>query len=222
LREITYQGAPAIRIPYFSHDGTDAAIRFRVATDGPDRFRWRKGSSPRLYGLHRLPAAQKAGYVVLVEGESDCHTLWLHDFPTLGLPGAGNWNEERDAPLLDDLATIFVVVEPDRGGETVMRWLRCSSIARRARLLRLQGAKDASALYLADPDIFRVAFQRVLDQAEAFQAIVDRETEAAADEAKRAAGDLLSEEDVLARFAAELLRAGLVGEDRNGKFYSWR
>jgi len=42
--------APAISIPYFSHDGTDPAIRFRVALDGPDRFRWRKGSRPRLAG----------------------------------------------------------------------------------------------------------------------------------------------------------------------------
>ena len=54
-----------------------------------------------------LPAVHKAGLVVLVEGESDCHTLWLHDFPALGLPGAGNWNEGRDAPLLADIAEIF-------------------------------------------------------------------------------------------------------------------
>jgi len=217
LREITYQGAPAVSIPYFSHDGTVAAIRFRVALDGPDRFRWRKGSRARLYGLHRLTAAHNAGYVALVEGESDCHTLWLHNFPALGLPGAGNWSEERDAPLLADLATIFVVVEPDRGGDAVMKWLRRSAIAQRAKLVRLQGAKDASALYLADPDRFRVAFQRALDEAEPFEAIADREAKTAADRAGKAADDLLFEHDVLARLAAALPQAGLVGEDRNAK-----
>ena len=79
LREITYERAPAISIPYFSHDGSDPAVRFRVALDGPDRFRWRKGSRARLYGLHRLTAVRRAGYAIIVEGESDCHTLWLHD-----------------------------------------------------------------------------------------------------------------------------------------------
>ena len=42
-----------------------------------------------------------APYVVLVEGESDCHALWLHDLPALGLPGATNWRDGRDLHLLD-------------------------------------------------------------------------------------------------------------------------
>jgi hypothetical protein len=217
LREISYQRAPAISIPYFSHDGSDPAIRFRLALDGLDRFRWRKGSRLRLYGLHRLPAAYEAGFVVLVEGESDCYTLWLHDFPALGLPGAGNWDEERDSPLLAELAVIFVFVEPDRGGDALMKWLRRSSIARRAKLVRLQDAKDPSALYLADPDKFRTAFQQALDEADPLEAIANREAKAAARKARKAADDLLFQEDILACFAVELPRAGLVGEDRNAK-----
>ncbi|MGH7046805.1 MAG: hypothetical protein ACREE2_10530 [Stellaceae bacterium] len=216
LREITFEGAPAIRIPYFAQDGTEPAIRFRVGLDG-DRFRWRKGSRLRLYGLDRLPAVREAGYVVLVEGESDAQTLWLHDFPALGLPGAGNWDEARDAPLLAEIATIFVVVEPDRGGDAVMSWLRRSSIGQRTKLVRLQGAKDPSALYLADPEGFRIAFQRALDAAEPYQAIAEREAKAANEASMCAAGDLVFERDILGRFAAELPRAGLVGEDRIAK-----
>jgi|SRR6516162_6933628 hypothetical protein len=87
LTEIMYQGVSAVRIPYFAADGTEAAVRFRITLDGRDRFRWRKRSKPCLYGIDRLPQAVKAGYVLLVEGESDCHTLWLHDLPALGLPG---------------------------------------------------------------------------------------------------------------------------------------
>ena len=217
LREINYLGTPAISIPYFSHDDGDPAIRFRIALDGPDRFRWRKGSRARLYGLHRLPTVLKAGRAVLVEGESDCHTAWLHDFPALGLPGAGNWDEARDAPLLAELAEIFIVIEPDRGGKTVLTWLRRSSIAPRARLVRIQGAKDPSALYLADPNGFATAFQRALDEAEPFQAIADREANAKAAQAAETAGDLIRVPDILGRFVAELSRAGLVGEDRNAK-----
>jgi hypothetical protein len=168
LREISYQRAPAISIPYFSHDGSDPAIRFRIAVYSPDRFRWRQGSRARLYGLHRLPAALRSGRVVLVEGESDCHTLWLHDFHALGLAGAGNWNEGRDAALLADITEIFVVIEPDKGGEAVMKWLRNSSIAPRVKLVRMKDAKDPSALYLADPHGFAAAFQHALDDAEPF------------------------------------------------------
>jgi hypothetical protein len=217
LREISYQRAPAISIPYFSHDGSDPAIRFRIALDGPDRFRWRNGSRARLYGLHRLAAAHKVRRVMLVEGESDCLTLWLNDFPALGLPGAGNWNEARDAPLLAELDTVFIVVEPDRGGEAVMKWLRRSSIALRARLVRIKGAKDPSALYIAYPNAFAAAFQRALDEAEPFHTIADREAETAAAQSAEAAGDLIHEPAILRRFAGELSRAGLVGEDRNAK-----
>ncbi len=178
LREISYEQMRAISIPYFSHDGSDPAVRLRVALNGPDRFRWRKGSRARLYGLHRLPEIHKAGLVVIVEGESDCHTLWLRGFPALGLPGAGNWNEGRDAPLLSELAAICVVIEPDKGGEAVMKWLRGSSIAPRAKLVRLKGPKDPSALYLADPEAFAAAFQCAIDEAEPFHAITDREAKA--------------------------------------------
>src|ERR1700752_4792147 len=64
LREISYQRAPAIRIPYLSVDGGDGEVRFRIAMSGYNRFVWKSGSKPRLYGLQRLGEAVKAGYVV--------------------------------------------------------------------------------------------------------------------------------------------------------------
>ena len=88
VSEITYLGAPAVRIPYLGPDGSEAAIRFRVGLSGEPRFRWRSGSKPLLYGLSRLDAARRAGRVLLVEGESCAQTLWLHGYPALGLPGA--------------------------------------------------------------------------------------------------------------------------------------
>jgi hypothetical protein len=214
LSEIRYQGAPAVKIPYLAADGAEAAVRFRIALEGNDRFRWRKGSKPCLYGLNRLGDARE---IIIVEGESDAQTLWQHGFAALGLPGAANWNEQRDAPLLAELTTIYIVIEPDRGGDAVMIWLRRSSIAPRVRLLRLLGAKDPSALYLADPGGFRAAFRRTLDLAEPYQAIADRKAETEAAQAREAAGDLVLDPDLLARFAAELGPACLVGEDKNAK-----
>ena len=111
LSEFTFDHKPAVRVPYLGVDGEELAVRFRIALDG-DRFRWKSGPKPCLYGLHRLHEAHEARQVVLVEGESDCHTLWFHEIPTLGIPGATNWREERDARYLDGIETIYVVIEP--------------------------------------------------------------------------------------------------------------
>jgi hypothetical protein len=218
LRDCSYLSAPAIRIPYFAADGgEELAIRFRVALDGPDHYRWRKGSKARLYGLARLSEVHKVGSVAIVEGETDCFTLWYAEFPALGLPGATIWNEERDAPLLDGIATIYVVVEPDQGGKQMLAWLAKSRIRDRVWLVRLDGFKDPSALYLDDPERFCGRWRAALDAAEPFQAIAERESAERADKARATANDLILDPLILARFAAELPRAGLVGEDRNAK-----
>jgi hypothetical protein len=146
LTEISLDRMTALRIPYLGIAGEELAVRFRVALDR-DRFRWKSGSKPLLYGLHRIEDARKAGHVALVEGESDCHTLWFYGIPALGVPGAGNWREDRDAGHLDGIDTVYVVVEPDRGGDAVREWLARSSIRHRAKLVRLP-TKDPSALHL--------------------------------------------------------------------------
>jgi hypothetical protein len=133
IREISHLGSPALRIPYFEPHGGEPAIRFRIALDGDDRFRWKKGTKPRLYGLQKLASARKGGSITLVEGESDCQTLWFCGFPALGLPGAGNWNDDRDAPLLGDFDVIYTVIEPDEGGRRVRVWLSRSRIRVDAR-----------------------------------------------------------------------------------------
>jgi putative DNA primase/helicase len=110
---------------------------------------------------------QAAGYAVLVEGESDTQTLWLHDFPGLGLPGAGNWGEERDAPLFEEVPVIYALVEPDSGGVELLKKLTRSVIAPRVRVIRLpDGIKDVSALYLAAPEAFSTAFRDAMSAAQ--------------------------------------------------------
>jgi len=51
------------------------------------RFAWEKGNHTMLYGLDRLNEIKKLRWVLLVEGESDCWTLWSHPLPALGIPG---------------------------------------------------------------------------------------------------------------------------------------
>src|SRR5262249_15390341 len=44
IRDLSYLGRPAIAIPYLDADGAERAVRFRLALDGADRFRWRRGT----------------------------------------------------------------------------------------------------------------------------------------------------------------------------------
>jgi hypothetical protein len=152
VSQSTFGGKLAVRIPYFGTLGEPIAVRFRIKLEG-DRFRWESGSKLCLYGQNRLADAQQAGYVVLVEGESDCHTLWFHGIPAVGVPGAANWREDRDASQLDGIEIIYVVIEPDRGGEIVCQWLARSRIRDRVKLIRLP-EKDPSSLYLERPSHF--------------------------------------------------------------------
>jgi hypothetical protein len=128
LEDDKYAGGPALRMPYVGVEGEEQAVRYRIALEGDDRFRWKRRSKLCLYGLTRLRGAQERGFAVLVEGESCAQTLWLHGFPALGLPGAANWRDERDLPAVEGLDTLYVVIEPDVGGQAVLEWLKRSAL----------------------------------------------------------------------------------------------
>ncbi len=145
LSDMVYQGRPAIRIPYRNGQGKEVAVRYRTALtksdQGDHRFRWKQGAKPCLYGLWWLELIRSAESVVLVEGESDAQTLWLHGIRALGLPGAALW-QEAWAQHFEGVTTIYVVVEPDTGGQAVQKWLRSSVIRDRVRLLDFKDSKD--------------------------------------------------------------------------------
>jgi hypothetical protein len=215
LSEVTYDHRPAVRIPYYGPNGEELAVRFRIGLDG-DRFRWKSGTKPCLYGLHRLAMVQAAGYVVLVEGESDCHTLWSHGAPALGIPGAANWREDRDARHLDGIETIYVVVEPDRGGDTIQEWLSRSSIRHRAKLIRLP-TKDASALHLEGHKEFARRWQDACVGATPWTAVEAKASAAQRTEAWEKCAALAQKGNILDEFTRELLDIGVVGEERAAK-----
>jgi hypothetical protein len=217
LGDITYSGSPAVRIPYFDHDGDETAVRIRLALqkhpDRDDRFRWRRGSKPTLYGLWRLPQIRDAGYVVLVEGESDCHTLWHHRIEVLGIPGSSSWKDEW-TPHLEGVPKVYVVVEPDEGGATLWERLAASPLREKLHRVDLDGAKDPSELYLQDPaqfmDKLRVAFKRAKRWADEARA----QAEARDCEAWQTCQQLATEARILDRFAETLERSGVAGESR--------
>ena len=210
LSEFIYEGKPAVRMPYLGGGGEQLAVRFRTALEG-DRFRWKSGTNPCLYGLNRISEARKAGHVVLVEGESDCHTLWFHEVPALGVPGAANWREERDARHLDGIETIYVVIEPDRGGDAVRQWLSRSTIRHRAKLVSLP-TKDPSALHLEGLDEFARSWQVACLGAVPWMAVEAKASAEEHSEAWEKCAGLAQEANILGKFGDELFRVGVVGE----------
>ena len=216
LKDVTYKGGNAVRIPYVDEKGRETAVRFRLSVDGDHRFLWKRGSKLSLYGLWLVNRAREAGQVVLVEGESDCHTLWYHDIPALGIPGAATWKEEWSG-VLDDIPNIYLVVEPDDGGDAVERWLADSNIRDRVSIVRLGQDKDPSGLYLSDPDHFPEAWKEALKSAIPWDTLAAEQ--AAVEQAKAWAQceEIASRPNILDRVAADLVRLGVVGEDRAAK-----
>jgi hypothetical protein len=122
----------AVRIPYADEEGNELekCSRYRTGLKKSKldtRIRGvskKQGGKRTLYGRHRLEGAWEAGYVFLVEGESDVHTLWFYGKPAVGVPGAQNWDDAWGA-FLEGIPKIYVFVEPDRAGEKL--WTAVSS-----------------------------------------------------------------------------------------------
>lgn len=142
-----------LKLPYFNEEGTEPIFRKRYADK---EFRWSWGSSGKLilYGDWRLPEIRKAGFAVLVEGESDTQTLWWLKFPALGAPGASNF-KARMVPKLQDLR-LYIHVEPDKGGETFLQ--KVTQVLREGEFIgevytwscSSFGVKDPSELFLKE------------------------------------------------------------------------
>lgn len=217
LKDQTKDGVTAVRIPYLGQDGLEGAVRYRIGLEGKDRFRWKKGSKLSLYGLWRLEDARKAGYVVIVEGESDCHTLWHHGIPAMGLPGAGNWNEDRDASVFDGIGKVYVHIEPDKGGQQVQHWLAQSKIRDRAHLLKLEAFKDPSELHKYNADAFKARFEEARKSSEAWSSAEDRDKRERRAAAWEKCKDLAMQPRILDRFEEQLRKLGVVGEAKIAK-----
>ena len=94
------------------------------------------------YGLWRLDKARQEGELTLTEGETDALTLWLHDVPALGLPGA-DMAKLLQAGHLVDIQVLRIIQEPDQGGKTFR-----AGLVRRLRELRYAG--EVFVLYMPD------------------------------------------------------------------------
>jgi hypothetical protein len=142
LRDTVWWNVPTVEIPYVDEEGEYVLSRYRISLTGKKdgkktrKVVSKKGDPAMLYGLHYLEDAREAGYALLGEGESDCHSAWYRGIPAIGIPGARNWKPEW-AEHLHGIDHILMVVEPDGAGKEL--WVAVSSTkAIRNRLERIE------------------------------------------------------------------------------------
>jgi hypothetical protein len=168
---VTEKRTGCLQIPYHLPDGTSAPRhRLRTALVAKEGSHWSKGSGEIVpYGLERLEEARKAGYLVIVEGESDCWTLWYHHFPALGLPGVEMVRTLKEA-YLAGIERLYIMREPDAAGARfvthLQQLLQAWTWPGKADVVSLGDAKDPSALHKKNWMDFKAAFQQALDGAQ--------------------------------------------------------
>jgi hypothetical protein len=168
LKELGLRDLPGggVAIPYNDATGEEIALKQRTALKAKEGSYWPKGQPLAAYGLWRLDEAHRVGFLIVVEGESDCWSLWHHRLPALGLPGAGVARTlEREH--VEAVAEVYVHREPDLGGgqfvEGVRRRLADLGFAGKAYELRMpEGVKDPADLHARDPEGFKAALEEAI------------------------------------------------------------
>lgn len=111
-------GQGGVLVPYRDSQGNEY-IRSRVlrdpTADNKDGRFWSKGDAPVIpYGLER-PVPCNRGLMWIVEGESDCWTMWLNGIPAIGIPGVQQATKLA-IDHLEGVNEVAVVEEPDDAG----------------------------------------------------------------------------------------------------------
>ena len=179
-------------------------------------FAGSREANPASLALIVSPMRERREWWFWLRGNPTAIPLWFRGIPALGIPGAANWREERDASHLEGIETIYVVIEPDRGGDAVRQWLSRSTIFHRVKLISLP-AKDLSALHLEDPDAFPQQLQLACQGAVAWTAIEANANAEERTEAWAKCSGLAGKPNILDEFASDLSRIGVVGERRAAK-----
>lgn len=162
-----------VTIPYYDTDGACVAIRQRRNPNNRQRFAWNKGGTPIVYGAW-LDLNRDAPALILVEGESDAQSCWLHGLPALGIPGATNFQAAWTERYING-RDVYIHVEPDAGGQTfrakVMQALFDSGYKGTVRTFACHdidaACKDPSDLHIKYGDQFRAMLDPALKAAQA-------------------------------------------------------
>lgn len=165
-------GKDCINIPYRDIDGTLVRMRQRYSPASKKRFNWSTGTQIIPYGLWLLQTMKAKNHIFLVEGESDAQTLWYHQIPALGIPGANTFKDEW-VQYIQDFNEIYIYTEPDKGGQAFLRRV-CEALNKagyqgKVYMFTLGSFKDISDLHVNSKDD--------VDFAESLEAEIEKATQ---------------------------------------------
>lgn len=197
---------PSVRIPYQDADGSVVAVRYRMALAGA-RFRWRKGDHVVPYGLERLGDARAAGWLLLVEGESDCWTAWYLGLPALGIPGKATW-QPAWASYVADIPEIYLWQEPD--AEDLVERAACDLPDVRV-IVAPPGIKDISLAHVRGDDVVAL-LKRLKAGARPARELLEERADRRRREMYEAATSVLAHPDPIELVKAEIHAQGYGGD----------
>jgi putative DNA primase/helicase len=126
---------PCVVIPSFTMDGEihkkkqARMLQEITSDDGQKEIKKaikRMGNGELIpYGLNHLADARSMGQLLIVEGESDCWTLWHHDFPALGIPGSKNAKLLK-ADYLEGIRSLYIINEKDSAAREFIRSVKAT------------------------------------------------------------------------------------------------
>lgn len=156
-----------VAIPYYGPTGEELAVKRRTALKAKEGSYWPRGRPLAAYGQWRLDLAAKAGFLIVVEGESDCWALWYHGLPALGLPGA-NTVKTLLPEHVEAVNKVYIHREPDAGGATFLKAVadRLAAVGFHGKIFELRMPdviKDPSDLHVCSPENFLETFRATIE-----------------------------------------------------------
>ena len=158
-----------VRFDYRQADGTPARPRLRTAMRGADGSVWSSESSLPISVYTAPPGLTPAvdlESLIIVEGESDCWSAWLHGVAALGIPGPTQF-DKLELKHVEPFAAVYLLREPApadsptyaNGVETYLRNVqsRLKEIGYAGQVFELtmpDGLFDLSELHQHDPQQF--------------------------------------------------------------------
>jgi hypothetical protein len=216
LSDGKYKKIDAVRIPYQDENSLPLGDKFRVKLSGRGKFRYEKGFKAKytIYNLDTIVGAPD-DYIVVVEGESDVHTLAFNGFQAVGIPGAGIFEVELLSKL-DRFKKIYFMIEPDSGRNHILEKLDRYKGPEKIFIPRID-AKDPNDLYVSDPGNFKEKFTAALKAASSLDFILSQRREEKLKKQYSECKQLLKADDILGVLTDTVDGSLLVGETKNVK-----
>ena len=214
------KGKPIIKIPYLDIDKIQQGVRIRHRLIGDFRFSWQTKRTVIPYGLWRMGVLSSCAAnggdkreILLVEGESDAHTLWFYKQNALGIPGATSWNSDWVKYL--EGYDVYIWQEPDEGGRKFVESIG-KDLPEAKVIVPPPDRKDISECHISGDNVLDLLImlmkdaRKICDIHDEGQA---RDIQSVFEEAK----PLLTRPNILDLFSDLCIEMGLVGEEQNAK-----